>query len=146
MRCTEGMATARTACLLARRRLGEKARASCKSGRETDRRSTTATVQGICPFCYDGLILGSCAIECQLIFESLRNVVRHTKLRPARRRIFAPPTRYRIGSEPSGRARTRRMNMHAWRPRSRRWTNCRSLKKPAASKNHIKTEPQKLVT
>jgi len=36
---------------------GEKARTSCGSGRETVRRSTTATVQGISPFCEDGRIL-----------------------------------------------------------------------------------------
>ena len=48
-----------------------KAQASCRSGSETDRRSTTATVQGIGPFCYDGRILGSCAIECQPIFYHL---------------------------------------------------------------------------
>jgi hypothetical protein len=68
-RCTGKFTAARTVCLMARRRLREKARASCRSGSETIRRSTTATVQGISPFCYDGRILGSCAIGCQPIFH-----------------------------------------------------------------------------
>jgi hypothetical protein len=58
--------TARTVCLLARRRLEKKARASCRSGGETDRRSTTATVQGISPFCDDGRILDIFGTESQL--------------------------------------------------------------------------------
>ena len=45
-----GATAARTVCLLARRRLGMSQRGtSCLSGRETVRRSTTATVQGISP-------------------------------------------------------------------------------------------------
>src|ERR1700722_5659770 len=48
----------RTVCLLARRRLGNQARTSCLSGREKLRRSTTTTVQGISPVCYDARILG----------------------------------------------------------------------------------------
>jgi hypothetical protein len=65
-RCTERSTTARTVCLWARRRLKKSARASCRSGGETDRRSTTATVQGISPFCDDGRILDIFGTESQL--------------------------------------------------------------------------------
>jgi hypothetical protein len=51
------LTTARTVCLRAGRRLKEKARASSWSGREIVPGSTTTTIQGIRPFCFDGRIL-----------------------------------------------------------------------------------------
>jgi hypothetical protein len=51
-----------------------KARASCLSGGETDRRSTTATVQGISPFSDDARILGTRRIESQHHSLSLANM------------------------------------------------------------------------
>jgi hypothetical protein len=51
--------SARTVCLLARRRLRKRARTSCRSGSKPVRRSTTAGVQGISPACEDFWILGA---------------------------------------------------------------------------------------
>jgi hypothetical protein len=45
------VAATRTVCLLARRRLGKEGAGVLRSGSETVRRSTTATVQGKGPFC-----------------------------------------------------------------------------------------------
>jgi hypothetical protein len=50
----------------------KKARTSCGSGSETIRRSTTATVQGIGPFCEDGRILGVRPRECQPNFHAIQ--------------------------------------------------------------------------
>ncbi|EIP89655.1 hypothetical protein A33K_13236 [Burkholderia humptydooensis MSMB43] len=48
----------RTVCLIGWTAANEWARTSCRSGGETARKSTTASVQGGCPICGDGGILG----------------------------------------------------------------------------------------
>ncbi|ACQ95288.1 hypothetical protein GBP346_A0216 [Burkholderia pseudomallei MSHR346] len=48
---------ARTVCLIGWTAANERARTSCRSGEETARKSTTASVQGVCPICGDGRIL-----------------------------------------------------------------------------------------
>jgi len=80
--CTERVTAARTVCLRARRRLKMRARASCRSGGETDRRSTTATVQGISPFCDDRRILDILRTKSQPDSLSRANIMKIASTSP----------------------------------------------------------------